>query len=92
MTKGGSFRTPTPIMSDPSFAHVPKAVLCGSPPLPSFLAMPAHARGAPDHFTPGSVWSAVPNLVAIEKGFTEVQLEKRLVNLRTWSACERGSG
>ncbi|KAL8277466.1 hypothetical protein RQP46_010188 [Phenoliferia psychrophenolica] len=33
------------------------------------------------HFTPGSVWSAVPTLTALEKGFTEVQLEKRLVNL-----------
>jgi hypothetical protein len=33
------------------------------------------------HFTPGSVWSAVPVLTALEKGFGESQLEKRLVNL-----------
>lgn len=32
------------------------------------------------HFT-GSVWSAVPVLTALEKGFTEEQLEQRLVNL-----------
>ena len=35
-----------------------------------------------DHFTPGSVWSAVAVLTALEKGFTETQMEKRLVNLR----------
>lgn len=34
-----------------------------------------------DGFAAGSVWSAVPLLTAIEKGFTDNELEKRNVDL-----------
>ena len=71
-------------MSHSTVAHVPKAVLCarsrpcpGRSPHITALTDSVHV----DHYTPGSVWSAVPTLTALEKGFTEVQLEKRLVNL-----------
>lgn len=73
---------------------VPKATLCKCGRLllhlisscsrlqPSFPALTSSRSLSSDSFPAGSVWSAVPLLTALEKGFTDNELEKRTVNLR----------
>ncbi|GAA5859963.1 hypothetical protein JCM1840_001818 [Sporobolomyces johnsonii] len=41
----------------------------------------AHVPKATLYYFPGSVWASVPRLTALEKGFTENELEQRIVDL-----------
>ena len=79
-----------------STESVPKAILCGSDahsilslsvrPLaelgsfPPLLSLDADTNKQTDWF-PGSVWASVPRLTADEKGFTDHELETRIVDL-----------
>lgn len=71
-----------------STTRQPRATLCEYPLLRDLLRLVADTYLITDTFG-GSVWASVPRLVALEKNYTEEELDEKTVDLGKQSSFYR---